>query len=51
MVKRGERADVNPFKENPSESEYFYFLDPDGHQLELHVGDWRTKIVAKKFFI
>lgn len=25
-----------------------YFLDPDGHKLELHVGDWKTRIEAKK---
>lgn len=39
---------VEPFKDNYSEGESFYFLDPDGHQLELHVGDWRSRIEAKK---
>lgn len=37
-----------PFKENRSEGESFYFLDPDGHQLELHVGDWKTRLRSKK---
>lgn len=23
---------------------WYYFLDPDGHKLEVHVGDWKTRI-------
>lgn len=36
------------FKENSSPGDSLYFLDPDGHKLEIHVGDWQTRIVAKK---
>jgi catechol 2,3-dioxygenase-like lactoylglutathione lyase family enzyme len=48
MVERLINAGIKPFKNNRSEGESFYFLDPDGHQLELHIGDWRTRMDAKK---
>jgi len=41
-------AGIKPFKDNLSEGDSFYFKDPDGHQLEIHVGDWRSRIEAKK---
>jgi hypothetical protein len=36
------------FKENSSPGDSLYFLDPDGHKLEIHVGDWRKRIETKK---
>ncbi len=36
------------FKENASPGKSLYFLDPDGHKLELHVGNWRSRIEAKQ---
>lgn len=36
------------FKENSSPGDSFYFLDPDGHKLEIHSGDWLSRIAAKK---
>lgn len=36
------------FKENTSPGKSLYFFDPDGHKLEIHVGDWQTRVQAKK---
>ena len=36
------------YKENTSPGDSLYFLDPDGHKLEIHVGDWRSRIDYRK---
>lgn len=36
------------FKENTSPGKSLYFLDPDGHKLEIHVGNPQARIAAKK---
>ena len=36
------------FKENTSPGKSLYFLDPDGHKLEIHVGNWKARVDAKK---
>lgn len=36
------------FKDNISEGDSLYFCDPDGHKLEIHVGNWQTRIANKK---
>ena len=41
-------AGCRPFKENKSPGDSFYFLDPDGHQLEIHSEDWKSRIESKK---
>ncbi|MFR0692992.1 fosfomycin resistance glutathione transferase [Enterobacterales bacterium AE_CKDN230030158-1A_HGKHYDSX7] len=35
---------VEVWKDNTSEGDSFYFLDPDGHRLEIHVGNLETRL-------
>jgi catechol 2,3-dioxygenase-like lactoylglutathione lyase family enzyme len=35
---------VIEWRKNRSEGDSFYFLDPDGHQLEAHVGDLASRL-------
>ena len=43
---RLEQAGVTVWKSNKSEGASFYFLDPDGHRLEIHVGDLTQRLAA-----
>lgn len=36
------------FKDNSSSGSSLYFLDPDGHKLEIHVSNWHARVLAKK---
>ncbi|MDB5477609.1 MAG: fosA [Alphaproteobacteria bacterium] len=36
------------FQENKSPGRSLYFLDPDGHKLEIHAGTWRDRIEHMK---
>ncbi|WP_299999987.1 fosfomycin resistance glutathione transferase [uncultured Cedecea sp.] len=46
MVSRLKAAGVVCWKDNRSEGKSFYFLDPDNHQLELHVGTLESRLAA-----
>lgn len=35
---------VTEWRQNLSEGDSLYFLDPDGHKLEAHVGDLQTRL-------
>ncbi|HYQ14634.1 MAG TPA: fosfomycin resistance glutathione transferase [Polyangiaceae bacterium] len=48
VVARLRDSGARAWQENSSEGDSFYFLDPDGHKLELHVGDWRSRLEACK---
>lgn len=42
------KSGVKIFKNNTSPGDSLYFLDPDGHKLEIHTGNWCARIAAKK---
>jgi len=39
---------VEEWSLNTSEGDSFYFLDPDGHHLEIHVGTWESRLKKLK---
>ncbi|WP_449103394.1 fosfomycin resistance glutathione transferase [Pseudomonas veronii] len=46
LVQRLRAAGVAERRDNRSEGASFYFLDPDGHKLEAHVGDLASRLQA-----
>lgn len=41
-------AHVKEWKQNTSEGDSLYFLDPDGHKLEIHCGDLQSRLDSLK---
>lgn len=39
-------AGVKEWKDNCSEGDSLYFLDPDGHRLEIHHGDLASRLAT-----
>lgn len=48
MKKRLQEYKVKEWKENSSEGDSFYFCDPDGHKLEIHVGDINSRLSSMR---
>lgn len=45
-ARRIRESGADNWKTDASEGDSIYFLDPDSHKLELHVGDWRSRLEA-----
>lgn len=45
---RLKNSQIPEWKENTSEGDSLYILDPDGHKLELHSGEWHSRLAATK---
>lgn len=48
ICERLNEANVKQWQKNSSEGKSFYFLDPDGHKLEVHVGNIETRLKSLK---
>ncbi|QXI40678.1 fosfomycin resistance glutathione transferase [Pseudomonas xantholysinigenes] len=46
FARRLRERQVPLWKQDKSEGQSLYFLDPDGHPLEAHVGDLRSRLAA-----
>ena len=44
MAEQVRQSGAHIFQDNVTEGESLYFLDPDGHKLELHAGDLASRL-------
>jgi glutathione S-transferase fosA5 len=47
-VRRLDEASVTCWQQNHSHGESFYFLDPNGHKLEIHASDLASRLESMK---
>jgi hypothetical protein len=48
ISKRIRKSEAKIWHRNTTEGPSIYFLDPDGHKLEIHVGDLKTRLIWAK---
>jgi catechol 2,3-dioxygenase-like lactoylglutathione lyase family enzyme len=48
ITKKIRSSGARIWQDNKSEGDSLYFLDPDNHKIEVHVGNWRSRLKSAK---
>jgi catechol 2,3-dioxygenase-like lactoylglutathione lyase family enzyme len=48
LSKRVVESGAQIYQPNTTPGKSLYFLDPDAHKLEIHIGNWQDRLKAKK---